>query len=112
MRKKIGLAAALIHAPRLLVLDEPFEAVDPISALAIRAILRRFVAGGGAVVFSSHVMALVEQLCSHVAVLAKGRVLASGSSTTSVARTAWRQPSSTSSVTRHARMDGLAWLGS
>ncbi|GAA2260252.1 hypothetical protein GCM10010430_50400 [Kitasatospora cystarginea] len=61
MRKKVGLAVALLHAPRLLVLDEPFEAVDPLSAATIRAILRRFVAAGGSVVLSSHVMALVER---------------------------------------------------
>ncbi|MCP2165144.1 ABC transporter ATP-binding protein [Goodfellowiella coeruleoviolacea] len=78
MRKKIGLAAALLHAPKLLVLDEPFEAVDPVSATTIRTILQRFVASGGAVVLSSHVMALVEQLCDHVAVIARGRVVASG----------------------------------
>lgn len=79
MRKKIGLAMALLHAPSLLVLDEPFEAVDPVSAATIRTILQRFVASGGAVVFSSHVMALVEQLCSDVAVITGGRVVASGS---------------------------------
>jgi len=79
MRKKIGLAMALLHAPKLLVLDEPFEAVDPVSASTIRTILQRFVASGGAVVLSSHVMALVEQLCSHVAVITKGRVVATGS---------------------------------
>ena len=78
MRKKIGLATALMHAPRLLVLDEPFEAVDPVSAATIRAILRRFVAAGGAVVLSSHVMELVEKLCDHVAVITSGRVVASG----------------------------------
>ncbi len=78
MRKKIGLATALLHAPRLLVLDEPFEAVDPVSAATIRAILRRFVDSGGSVVLSSHVMALVEQLCDHVGVIAGGRVLAAG----------------------------------
>ncbi|MEH7457858.1 ABC transporter ATP-binding protein [Bacillus sp. JJ1127] len=78
MRKKIGLALALLHAPKLLVLDEPFEAVDPISAATIKKILQRFVASGGSVVFSSHVMALVEQLCDHVAVITKGRVVASG----------------------------------
>jgi len=78
MRKKIGLAAALIHAPRLLVLDEPFEAVDPIAAATIRVILRRFVAGGGSVVFSSHVLAVVEQLSTDVAMIAHGRVVASG----------------------------------
>jgi ABC-2 type transport system ATP-binding protein len=78
MRKKIGLAAALIGGPRLLVLDEPFEGVDPISATTIRTILRQFVEDGGAVVFSSHVMALVERLCSHVAIMSDGRVLVSG----------------------------------
>lgn len=78
MRKKIGLAVALLHAPKLLVLDEPFEAVDPVSASTIRTILQRFVASGGAVVLSSHVMALVEQLCTHVAVITRGRVVAAG----------------------------------
>jgi len=78
MRKKIGLATALLHAPRLLVLDEPLEAVDPVSAATIKAILQRFVAAGGSVVFSSHVMPVVEQLCDHVAVVAGGRVVASG----------------------------------
>jgi ABC-2 type transport system ATP-binding protein len=78
MRKKIGIATALLHAPRLLVLDEPFEAVDPVSAGAVRAILQRFVASGGSVVLSSHVMPLVERLCGHVAVIAEGRVAAAG----------------------------------
>ncbi|MFF5082007.1 ABC transporter ATP-binding protein [Actinoplanes sp. NPDC000266] len=72
MRKKIGLACALLHAPRLLVLDEPFEAVDPVSAARIRDILQRYVAGGGTVIFSSHVMEVVERLCSHVAILSDG----------------------------------------
>jgi ABC-2 type transport system ATP-binding protein len=63
MRKKLGLATAILHAPRLLV---------------IRRILQRFVAGGGSVIISSHVMALVEQLCDTVAVVAHGRVLAEG----------------------------------
>ena len=78
MKKKIGLACALLHAPRLLVLDEPFEAVDPVSAALIRDILHRYVAGGGTVVFSSHVMAVVERLCSHVAIMAEGSVRLQG----------------------------------
>jgi ABC-2 type transport system ATP-binding protein len=78
MRKKIGLATALLHNPRVLVLDEPFEAVDPVSAATLKAILQRFVARGGSVVLSSHVMALVEQLCDTVAVMAGGTVAASG----------------------------------
>ncbi|KOX14680.1 ABC transporter ATP-binding protein [Micromonospora profundi] len=72
MKKKIGLACALLHGPRVLVLDEPFEAVDPVSAALIRDILTRYAAGGGTVVFSSHVMEVVERLCSHVAILAQG----------------------------------------
>ena len=78
MRKKITLAAAMLHAPSVLLLDEPLEAVDPVSARVIRTVLGRFTAGGGTVVFSSHVMALVEGLCSHVAVISQGRIVASG----------------------------------
>jgi ABC-2 type transport system ATP-binding protein len=78
MRKKIGLACALIHAPRLLILDEPLEAVDPVSGETIRQILRAFVNGGGTVVLSSHVMELVESMCDRVAIVAEGRLLANG----------------------------------
>ncbi|WP_084614013.1 ABC transporter ATP-binding protein [Nakamurella lactea] len=78
MRKKITLAAALLHSPPLLLLDEPLEAVDPISARAIRGVLTRYCESGGTVIFSSHVMALVEELCTHVAVMAAGRIVASG----------------------------------
>ncbi|MDR6687139.1 ABC-2 type transport system ATP-binding protein [Arthrobacter sp. 1088] len=79
MTKKIALASALIHAPRLLVLDEPFESVDPVSAANIRGILESYVSSGGTVIVSSHVMDLVQRMCSHVAVVASGRVLAAGS---------------------------------
>ncbi|AGZ46748.1 ABC transporter ATP-binding protein [Actinoplanes friuliensis] len=79
MKKKIGLACAMLHAPRLLVLDEPFEAVDPVSAALIRDILQRYVSGGGTVVFSSHVMAVVERLCTHVAILSEGTIKLRGS---------------------------------
>lgn len=78
MTKKIALASALIHAPRLLVLDEPFEAVDPVSAANIRSILDSYVASGGTVIVSSHVMDLVQRMCDHVAVVANGRLLAAG----------------------------------
>ncbi|QQS01149.1 MAG: ABC transporter ATP-binding protein [Austwickia sp.] len=78
MTKKISLACALLHAPGLLVLDEPFEAVDPVSGESIRDILRGYVHAGGTVVMSSHVMELVEQLCDGVGVIAGGHVLAVG----------------------------------
>jgi ABC-2 type transport system ATP-binding protein len=78
MTKKIALACALIHAPQLLVLDEPFESVDPVSAANIHSILDGFVRSGGTVIISSHVMDLVQRMCDSVAVIARGRVLASG----------------------------------
>jgi ABC-2 type transport system ATP-binding protein len=78
MRKKLVLAAALLHAPRLLFLDEPFEAIDPVSARAIRNLLAHFTSTGSTIVFSSHVMELVERLCDHVAVMARGAIVWSG----------------------------------
>ncbi|WSP95616.1 ABC transporter ATP-binding protein [Streptomyces sp. NBC_01233] len=78
MRKKIGLAAALLHNPEVLFLDEPFEGVDPVSAQTIRGVLERYTASGATVVFSSHVMELVESLCDWVAVMAAGRIRAAG----------------------------------
>ncbi|MGV8876078.1 MAG: ABC transporter ATP-binding protein [Rhodoglobus sp.] len=78
MTKKIALACALIHAPQLLVLDEPFESVDPVSGANIRDILHGFVDSGGTVIVSSHAMDLVQRMCDHVAVIAQGHVLAAG----------------------------------
>lgn len=78
MRKKIGLAAALLHNPEVLFLDEPFEGVDPVSAQTIRGVLERYTGSGATVVFSSHVMELVESLCDWVAVLAAGQIRAHG----------------------------------
>ena len=78
MMKKLALATALIHAPKVLVLDEPFEAVDPVSVNAVVGILREFAAAGGAVVLSSHSLGLIEDLCDEVAVIVEGRVIAAG----------------------------------
>jgi ABC-2 type transport system ATP-binding protein len=78
MRKKIALACALLHDPRVLVLDEPFEGIDPVSGHTIRDVLRRFVGRGGTVVFSSHAMDLVDRLCDYVAVINQGTVRAAG----------------------------------
>jgi ABC-2 type transport system ATP-binding protein len=78
MTKKIALAAAMIHTPRLLVLDEPFESVDPVSAATVTEILKNYVAHGGTVVLSSHSMDLVQRICDHVAVIVNGVILADG----------------------------------
>lgn len=78
MTKKVALAAAMIHAPRLLVLDEPFESVDPVSASTVTDILRDYTAAGGTVLLSSHSMALVERICDRVAVVVDGEILADG----------------------------------
>ncbi|MDQ0293939.1 MULTISPECIES: ABC transporter ATP-binding protein [Streptomyces] len=78
MRKKIGLASALLHNPEVLFLDEPFEGVDPVSAQTIREVLEGYTASGATVVFSSHVMELVESLCDWVAVMAAGSIRADG----------------------------------
>ena len=78
MTKKLMLAGAMIHSPRLLVLDEPFESVDPVSSAVILDILSAYVAHGGTVVLSSHGMDLVERVCDGVAVIVAGQVLAAG----------------------------------
>ncbi|HEX3678701.1 MAG TPA: AAA family ATPase, partial [Galbitalea sp.] len=78
MSKKIALAAAMIHSPRLLILDEPFESVDPVSAANVTQILRTYVNSGGTVVVSSHSMDLIQRICDHVAVVVHGSILDSG----------------------------------
>lgn len=78
MTKKILLAGALLHDPDVLVLDEPLEAVDPVSGRLIQQLLRAYASRGGTVVLSSHVMELVEGLCDHVAVISGGEVITAG----------------------------------
>ncbi len=78
MTKKIMMAGALIHSPRLLILDEPFESVDPVSSTVILDILTAYVNNGGTVILSSHGMDLVERVCSRLAVIVAGQVLAEG----------------------------------
>lgn len=112
MTKKVALAAAMIHAPSLLVLDEPFEAVDPVSASNIQDILKAFVARGGTVILSSHVMDLVQRLCDHVAIMNDGRLLAAG--TTGEVRGGLSLEERFISLVggRHEGGEGLSWLQS
>jgi ABC-2 type transport system ATP-binding protein len=78
MRKKIALAAALIHRPQVLFLDEPFEGIDPISSRIIRNILRDLTGAGVTIFFSSHIMEVVERLCSRVGIINQGTLVAEG----------------------------------
>lgn len=75
MKKKISLAAAIIHRPKILILDEPLEAIDPISAKAIKDNLKLMVRKGTTVLLSSHVLDTVEKLCDEIAIINKGRIV-------------------------------------
>lgn len=72
MRKKVALAAAIIHRPEVLFLDEPFEGVDAVSARLIQHLLQRYTAQGATIVFSAHEMHLVERLCTRIGIMVKG----------------------------------------
>ncbi|MBI3449996.1 MAG: ABC transporter ATP-binding protein [Acidobacteria bacterium] len=78
MKKKLSLAAALLPAPRLLFLDEPFEGIDAIASHQIKDLLGQFVKGGGTVFVTSHILEIVDRLCDHVAVIQRGRLVAQG----------------------------------
>ncbi len=79
MQKKLALAAAVIHGPKILFLDEPFEGVDAIAAGTLKAMLQRMIARGATIFLTSHVLEIVERLCSHVAIIHHGRLVAQGS---------------------------------
>ncbi len=78
MRKKIALAAALIHRPEVLFLDEPFEGIDPVSSRVIRDILHDLTQHGTTIFFSSHIMEVVERLCTRVGIINQGTLVAEG----------------------------------
>ena len=75
MRKKLALAAALLPNPELLFLDEPFEGVDAVASRVLRDILKRSVERGATVFLTSHVLEIVEKLCTHVGIIAKGKLV-------------------------------------
>jgi ABC-2 type transport system ATP-binding protein len=79
MQKKLALAAAVIHGPRILFLDEPFEGVDAIAAGTLKTMLQRMTERGATIFLTSHVLEIVERLCSHVAIIHQGRLVANGS---------------------------------
>jgi ABC-2 type transport system ATP-binding protein len=78
MKKKVSLAAAVIHKPRLLILDEPFEGIDALAASSIKEALAMMVERGMTVMITSHVLATIEKLCTHIAVIHHGKVILQG----------------------------------
>ncbi len=79
MQKKLAMAAAVIHGPKILFLDEPFEGVDAIAAGTLKAMLQRMISRGATIFLTSHVLEIVERLCSHVAIIHRGQLVAQGS---------------------------------
>ena len=79
MRKKLALAAALIHDPELLFLDEPFEGIDAIASRTIRTVLNRFIERGSTIFLTSHILEIVEKLCTHVGIIHNGELARQGS---------------------------------
>ena len=78
MKQKLALISALIHQPRLLVLDEPFVGLDPLAAHSVKQIMREICNQGGAIFFSTHVLEVAEKLCDKVAIIKKGKLIISG----------------------------------
>ena len=79
MQKKLALAAAVIHGPKVLFLDEPFEGVDAVAAGMLKTMLTGMINRGATVFLTTHVLEIVERLCSHVAIISRGRLIANGS---------------------------------
>ena len=112
MRKKAMLGCALIHNPAVLFLDEPLEGVDPISADVIRRLLTRFTGSGSTVLFSSHVMELVEQVCDHVSIIDQGAIVATGPTDQVRGGKTLQQAFIDLVGPRAHDEEGLSWLGS
>ena len=79
MQKKLAMAAAVIHGPKVLFLDEPFEGVDAIASNTLKAMLQRMIARGATIFLTSHVLEIVERLCTHVGIIHNGKLVAQGS---------------------------------
>lgn len=78
MRQKLAIIAALVHSPKMLILDEPFVGLDPKAAHTLKGIMRRLCEDGGAIFFSTHVLDVAEKLCTKIAIIKNGRLVASG----------------------------------
>lgn len=79
MRQKLAIVSALVHEPKLLILDEPFVGLDPLAAHAVKEVMREFCANGGAIFFSTHVLEVAEKLCNKIAIIKEGKLIVTGS---------------------------------
>ena len=78
MKQKVAIISALIHSPKLLVLDEPFVGLDPKATFMLKEIMHEMCIGGAAVFFSTHVLDVAEKLCNKVAIIKRGKIIAAG----------------------------------
>jgi ABC-2 type transport system ATP-binding protein len=116
MRKKVALAAALIHSPRVLFLDEPLNGIDPISGRVVTDLLRRLADKGVTLFFTTHVLDVVERLCDEVAIIDHGRLIAQGTldqirAQREVAQDASLEDVFLKLVSAQVRREDLSWIG-
>ncbi len=78
MRQKVALAGALVHEPRIIILDEPFTGLDAGSARQVKTVLREHVAAGGTVVMTTHILEVAERMADRIGVIVRGRLIAQG----------------------------------
>ena len=78
MKQKVAIISALIHQPKLMVLDEPFVGLDPKAALTLKNIMKEICSNGGAIFFSTHVLEVAQKLCNKIAIIKAGKIVASG----------------------------------
>lgn len=115
MQKRLALAAALVHSPRLLVLDEPFESLDPLIVRKIKQLLVQYVRGGGSVLLSSHLVDAVDEICDRVVILDRGQVIVEGATAEAKTRVEGKLGSATledlyASVVERGGDTALEWL--
>ena len=79
MKQKLAIIAALLHAPKLILMDEPFVGLDPLAAHQLKQTMRAFCDTGGAIFFSTHVLEVAEKLCDQVAIIKNGKLIRAGS---------------------------------
>ena len=78
MRQKLAIVSALVHEPKLLILDEPFVGLDPLASFEVKEMMREFCANGGAIFFSTHVLEVAEKLCNKIAIIKEGKLIVTG----------------------------------